>query len=103
MLGFKGEGYIPPKVLANRGTSQLVSDHRNIGPITLTSALFFFDFGRVIASFFFIHTDNKRGREPGFLPPLFLLVELPVLDLVVEAGRLLAGYRVLKRNQSWDV
>ena len=45
----------------------------------------------------FIHTDNKmrRRREIGSIPRLFLLVELPVLDLVVEAGRLLAGDRVL--------
>ena len=43
----------------------------------------------------FIHTDNKGG-DPGFIPRLFLLVELAVLDLVVEAGRFLAGDRVLE-------
>ena len=37
----------------------------------------------------------RRRREIGSIPRLFLLVELPVLDLVVEAGRLLAGDRVL--------
>ena len=43
----------------------------------------------------FIHTDNKGG-DPGFIPRLFLLVELAVLDLVVEAGGLLAWDRVLE-------
>ena len=32
----------------------------------------------------------------GILVSLFLLVELAVLDLVVEAGRFLAGDRVLE-------
>ena len=68
--------------------------HINIGPITLTSASIFLDFWR-----------RRRARHcklsftpitrDGSIPRLFLLVELPVLDLVVEAGRLLAGDRVL--------
>ena len=68
----------------------------NIGPITLTSAFFFFFLKAGASLQAFIHTDNNKGGDPGFIPRLFLLVELAVLDLVVEAGGLLAGYRVLE-------
>ena len=39
--------------------------------------------------------ETEEGSWFHSIPRLFLLVELPVLDLVVEAGRLLAGDRVL--------
>ena len=67
--------------------------HINIGQITLTSAFLILKAGASLQAF--IHTDNKGG-DPGFIPRLFLLVELAVLDLVVEAGGLLAGDRVLE-------